>query len=78
MLPELEGVEHRFVDAGGLRFHVAEAGDAQAPALLLLHGAPQHWWEWRKVLPGLAGRFHVLAPDFRGWGWSEPTTTSRA
>ena len=39
-IPAVEGVEHRFVDANGIRIHVAEAGPADAPAVLLLHGWP--------------------------------------
>lgn len=70
-LPELSGVSHEFVDAGGLRMHVALAGPEDAPAVLLLHGWPQNWYAWRKVIPGLAGRFRVIAPDLRGHGWSE-------
>jgi pimeloyl-ACP methyl ester carboxylesterase len=69
--PDLEGVEHRFVAANGVRLHVAEAGVADAPPLLLVHGAPQHWWCWRKVIPRLAGSHRVLALDLRGFGWSE-------
>ena len=67
-LPVLKGVEHRFVDLPGLRMHVAEAGSG-CP-LLLLHGFPQHWWEWRKVIPGLAEQFRVICPDLRGAGWT--------
>jgi pimeloyl-ACP methyl ester carboxylesterase len=67
-MPELAGVEHRFVDAGGLRTHVAEAGDG--PPVLLLHGWPQHWWLWRQVLPTLAKERRVIAPDLRGFGWT--------
>jgi len=71
-LPELPGVTHAFVAlSSGLRMHVAEAGDPAAPAVLLLHGFPQHWWEWRKVIPPLAVRYRVLAPDLRGAGWSD-------
>jgi pimeloyl-ACP methyl ester carboxylesterase len=40
--PQLDGVEHRFLDLPGLRMHVAEAGAGEP--LLLLHGFPQHWW----------------------------------
>src|SRR5690348_14851012 len=46
--PQLEGVEHRTVQLPGLRMHVAEAGQGE-PVLLLLHGFPQTWWEWRHV-----------------------------
>src|SRR5258707_15008494 len=70
--PELTGVRHDYVDARGLRMHVALAGDDDAPAIVLAHGWPQNWWTWRNVIPGLAGRFRVIAPDLRGHGWTEP------
>src|SRR4051812_7348871 len=70
-LPPVPGVQHRFVDTGEGRLHVAQAGDAAAPPLLLVHGWPQHWWSWRKVIPPLAERWRVLAVDLRGWGWSD-------
>ena len=68
-MPALAGVEHRWIDAGGLRMHVAEAGDG--PPLVLLHGWPQHWWAWREVIPALARDFRVLAVDLRGAGWTD-------
>src|SRR5918997_3505331 len=69
--PVLEGVEHRFHDlATGVRAHVAHAGRADAPAVVALHGFPQHWWMWRRVIPLLAGELRVLAIDLRGLGWS--------
>lgn len=71
-MPDLEGVEHRFVRAGGLRMHVAEAGSG--PPLVLLHGWPQHWWMWRKLIGPLAeadGGRRVICPDMRGFGWSD-------
>jgi len=67
-MPHVDGVEHRFVEARGTNFHVAEAGEG--PPLLLLHGWPQHWWSWREVIGPLAERYRVLCPDFRGMGWS--------
>ena len=71
--PEVEGVEvtHRFVAARGFTFHVAEAGPPHAPPLLLLHGWPQHWYSWHKVLPALAAEYRVVMPDLRGFGWSD-------
>jgi pimeloyl-ACP methyl ester carboxylesterase len=63
------GVVHRDVLVGGVRLHVAEAGDG--PPLVLLHGWPQHWWCWRHLIPELARSYRVLAPDLRGWGWSD-------
>lgn len=68
-LPVVHGVRHREVEVGGVRLHVAEAGSG--PPLILLHGWPQHWWCWRHVIPELAARHHVLAPDLRGCGWSD-------
>ncbi len=67
--PHVEGVEHRFVEAGGVRLHVAEAG-AGAP-LLLVHGWPQHWYEWRGLVGELAGERRLIMPDLRGFGWSD-------
>lgn len=49
--------------------HVAEAGRGEP--VLLLHGCPQHWWAWRKVVPGLAEHYRVIAPDLRGAGWTD-------
>jgi pimeloyl-ACP methyl ester carboxylesterase len=68
-LPRLPGVEHRFVELPGLRMHVAEAGSGEP--VLLLHGFPQHWWEWRDVIPGLAEHYRVIVPDLRGAGWTD-------
>ena len=68
-LPEVEGVEHLFLSAGGLRTHVALAGSG--PPLLLLHGWPQHWWMWRELIGPLARDHQVIAPDLRGFGWTE-------
>jgi pimeloyl-ACP methyl ester carboxylesterase len=68
-LPPVAGVTHRYVQAGEVRLHVAEAGEG--PPLLLLHGWPQHWWCWRHMIPRLAGHYRVLAPDLRGWGFSD-------
>jgi pimeloyl-ACP methyl ester carboxylesterase len=68
--PEVEGVSHRLVRARGLGFHVAEAGSGD-DVILCLHGWPQHWYEWRKLMPALADRYRVLALDLRGFGWSD-------
>jgi pimeloyl-ACP methyl ester carboxylesterase len=67
--PELDGVTHRYVDVNGTRLHVAEAGEG--PAILMLHGWPQHWWVWRKVIPALSEGHRVICPDLRGFGWSD-------
>jgi pimeloyl-ACP methyl ester carboxylesterase len=67
--PPLEGVEHRYVEARGHRFHVAEAGGGEP--LVMLHGWPQHWYEWRHQIPALAKHYRVICPDLRGFGWSD-------
>jgi pimeloyl-ACP methyl ester carboxylesterase len=67
--PEIAGVEHRYVDAGGLRVHVAEAGAGEP--VLLLHGWPQHHYMWHRVIERLAPRYRLIAPDLRGFGWTE-------
>lgn len=66
---QVEGVRHDHVTAGGVRFHVAEAG-AGVP-VVLLHGFPQHWYAWRRVVPLLAGEFRLIMPDARGAGGSD-------
>ena len=68
-IPDVAGVAHEFVDAGGLRTHVALAGEGSP--VLLMHGWPQHWFLWREVIPRVAPHARVIAPDFRGFGWSE-------
>lgn len=68
-IPDVAGVEHEFVDAGGLRTHVAIAGEG--PPVLLMHGWPQHWYLWRDVIPLVAPHARVIAPDLRGFGWSD-------
>jgi pimeloyl-ACP methyl ester carboxylesterase len=72
-MPVLDGVEHRFVDLPGLRMHVAEAG--RGDPVLLLHGFPEHWWEWRKVIPALAEHYRLIVPDLRGAGWTDAPRT---
>jgi pimeloyl-ACP methyl ester carboxylesterase len=71
--PHVDGVTHRYVDAGGLRVHLAEAGPPDGEPILLLHGWPQHWYLWRHVVPILGERYRLLMPDLRGLGWTEIT-----
>jgi pimeloyl-ACP methyl ester carboxylesterase len=54
---------------GELRMHWVTAGEGEP--VVLLHGWPQTWYEWRHVIPALAGRHRVIAPDLRGWGATE-------
>jgi pimeloyl-ACP methyl ester carboxylesterase len=68
--PHIDGVTHHRVRARGVEFHYAEAGSGD-DVVLCLHGWPQHWYEWRHLMPALADRHRVLALDLRGFGWSE-------
>ena len=64
-------VRHQTVEIEpGLRLHVVTAGDGPR-TIVLLHGFPETWWEWRRVIPLLAqAGFRVVAPDYRGAGHS--------
>jgi pimeloyl-ACP methyl ester carboxylesterase len=69
--PEIAGAEQRTVtidahDVGALNVHLHEAGEG--PPVLLLHGWPQDALCWRYVMPLLADRYRVIAPDMRGFG----------
>jgi pimeloyl-ACP methyl ester carboxylesterase len=70
-LQDLAGFAHRWVDAEGTRLHAVEGGQPTGPAVVLLAGFPQTWWAWRKVMPGLAERFRVIAIDLPGQGHSD-------
>jgi pimeloyl-ACP methyl ester carboxylesterase len=71
-LPHVAGVEHREVVARGIRLHVATAGPAVGHPVVLQHGWPQHWYEWRHLIGPLADAgYRVVVPDLRGFGWSE-------
>src|SRR5947209_13034351 len=57
---------HHTVTLDGVRLHYVRAGAGDL--VLLLHGWGQTWWEWRHIIPPLAERFTVVAPDLRGLG----------
>jgi pimeloyl-ACP methyl ester carboxylesterase len=58
--------EHHYATVGDSRVHFVTAGQGQP--LVLLHGWPQTWYAWRKVMPELARTYRVIAPDLRGLG----------
>jgi pimeloyl-ACP methyl ester carboxylesterase len=68
-IPDVDGVRHSYRTVGGIRLHVAEAGEG--PALVLLHGWPQHWYVWHKLIPSLSRQYRVICPDLRGLGESD-------
>lgn len=64
-------ITHRTLAANGMQLHVAEAGPAEGPLVVLLHGFPEFWFEWREQIGPLAeAGFRVVAPDQRGYNLS--------
>src|SRR5690348_14466757 len=61
---------HR-VEADGVQVFYRSAGDASAPAILLLHGFPTSSFIFRDLIPRLADQYHVIAPDLPGFGFTE-------
>jgi len=61
-------VEHHAAFVNGVRIHYVRAGSGKP--IVLLHGWPQTWYMWRKVIPVLAEHYTVIAPDLRGFGES--------
>ena len=62
---------HRFATIDGRQVFYREAGDPAAPTILLLHGFPPAVTCIRDLIPLLADRFHVVAPDYIGFGQSD-------
>ena len=66
----MDAVGHRFVEANGIRIHLAEQGTG--PLVLLCHGYPEFWYSWRHQIAALAAAgFHAVAPDMRGYGQTD-------
>ena len=59
-------VKHNYADLGDVMLHYVTAG--KGPPIVLLHGWPQTWWEWRHIIPVLSEDYTVIAPDLRGLG----------
>ena len=65
----LTSIHH--VEADGVNVFYREAGSADAPVVLLLHGFPTSSFQYRELIPRLADRYRVIAPDLPGFGFSE-------
>jgi pimeloyl-ACP methyl ester carboxylesterase len=61
----------RRVQADGVNVFYREAGPANAPVILLLHGFPTSSFQYRELIPRLADKYRVIAPDFPGFGFTE-------
>jgi pimeloyl-ACP methyl ester carboxylesterase len=64
-------IKYRKADVDGLKVFYREAGLVDAPTLLLLHGFPTSSHMFRDLIPLLADRFHIVAPDLPGFGQSD-------
>jgi len=62
---------YKYATVGGRKIFYREAGSKDAPTILLLHGFPTSSHMFRDLIPLLAGRFHLVAPDFPGFGQSD-------
>lgn len=64
-------VAYRYAAADGIRVFYREAGPADAPVLLLLHGFPSSSHQFRELIPLLADKYRIIAPDLPGFGFTE-------
>jgi pimeloyl-ACP methyl ester carboxylesterase len=63
-------IHYRYADIDGQQLFYGKAGPAGAPAVALLHGFPASSFMFRELIPLLADRYHVIAPDHLGFGLS--------
>ena len=66
---------YKTVTVDGLSIFYRESGDPSSPKLVLLHGFPSSSHQYRNLIPALADHFHVVAPDYPGFGNSDIPST---
>lgn len=71
MTMKTQKINYNYVNAGGLKVFYREAGPKDAPVVLLLHGYPTSSAMFRNLVPVLADKYHVIAPDMPGFGLTE-------
>jgi pimeloyl-ACP methyl ester carboxylesterase len=64
-------IHRKRIETDGVRLFYREAGDPNAPVVLLLHGFPASSFQYRELIPRLADRYRVIAPDLPGFGFTE-------
>jgi epoxide hydrolase 4 len=67
-------VTHGYAQLKDVRLHYAEAGAQNSELVILLHGFPEFSYSWRHQLPVLGEKYHVIAPDMRGYNLSDKPT----
>ena len=72
----MTAVHHRYANVDRRRLFFREAGDPDSSALVLLHGFPTSSYMFRHLIPALADRYHVIAPDHLGFGLSDAPAVS--
>jgi pimeloyl-ACP methyl ester carboxylesterase len=73
---ETTDVSYRTIAVNGIDIFYREAGPIDGPTVLLLHGWPASSHMFRDLIPKLADRFHLIAPDYPGFGFSSQPSTS--
>ncbi|MGA8938283.1 MAG: alpha/beta hydrolase [Acidobacteriaceae bacterium] len=69
--PRIPLISHHRIEADGVHVFYRESGPADAPVVLLLHGFPTSSFQYRELIPRLADRYRVIAPDLPGFGFTE-------
>jgi pimeloyl-ACP methyl ester carboxylesterase len=70
-VPDIPLTSHHRIEADGVHVFYREAGPINAPVILLLHGFPTSSFQYRELIPRLADRYRVIAPDLPGFGFTE-------
>ncbi|KAG9149708.1 hypothetical protein Leryth_012424 [Lithospermum erythrorhizon] len=69
----MDAIVHKYIETNGLKLHIAECGNGPS-TVVFLHGFPEIWYSWRHQMMAVANAgFKVIAPDFRGYGLSDPS-----
>ena len=63
--------DHRYIKINGIKFHTVLAGEEGAEPILLLHGFPDFWYGWHKIMNGLSDTYRLITPDLKGYNLSD-------
>lgn len=64
-------MDSHYTNINGVKLHYVTGGIENGPVCLLLHGFPESWITWRKVIPSLENHYKIVAVDLRGYGDSD-------